>query len=132
MKITWYRLSNWMLGRSIMPASWTLSYEFRPSLPWHAEIHEVCRFWHALHPEQHRTDFWNLSKEEQVEWGEKCLQEKYKVFTNRFYSHCLWQRFTLTDGDGKTIVLQMDNQGTVKQIQKVKRLVEIEEWVEIH
>ena len=115
-----------------MPFGWSLEYEFRPSLPWHADVHEACRYWHSLHPEQHKTGFWYLSHEEQLEWGEKLLQEKYKEFTNRPHMCCLWQRFTLTDINGKTLVLQMDNQGSVKQIQKVKKLVEIEEWVEIH
>lgn len=131
MTINWNLLTSWMLGKSKMPLGFCLSYEFRPSIPWHADVHEACRHWHSLHPEQHRTDFWHLSREEQEEWGEKLLREKYKTFMYRSPLHCCWQRFTLTSGDGKTIVLQMDSQGSVKQVQKVKRLIEVEEWVEI-
>lgn len=131
MTITWNTLTSWMLGRSIMPVGWSLAYEFRPTIPWHVDIHEASHYWHSLHPEQHRTDFWHLSKREQAEWGEKLLQEKYKTFTNRSHLYCLWQRFTLTSGDGKTIVIQMDSQGSVKQVEKVKRMIEVEEWTEI-
>lgn len=131
MTITWNLLTNWMLGRSKMPVGWSLAYEFRPSIPWHVDDHEVCRYWYSLHPELHKTDFWVLSKKEQSEWGKKFLQEKYKTFTNRPHFQCLWQRFTVTDIDGKTLALQMDNQGTVKRVEKVKRMVEIEGWIEM-
>lgn len=118
MNISWALLESYAKGRARMPAGWKLEYEFRPSLVWYPDIHRVHAFWQSQNPD--KRGFWNLEPEERKEWEYKYLEAKYKVFTGRKHWDCAWQRFTLTDINGKKIILQMNSQGHVDQLKEVQ------------
>ncbi len=102
------------------PAGWTIEYEFRPSLIWYPSIHNVHAFWKRENPDKEPRLFWWLKTEEQKEWERQYLQAMYRRYTGRKHWECAWQRFTVTDINGKKIVLQMDNQGRVVQLKEVE------------
>lgn len=128
MTINWNVLEAYAEGRAKLPVGFTLEYEFRPSLNWYPSIHSVHEYWKLNNRDKDERLFWYLDKEEQREWEEKYLLGKYKVFGKRQYFRCLWQRFTLTDINGKSITLMMNNEGRVYQVEKVKKTVTYETY----
>jgi tRNA(Leu) C34 or U34 (ribose-2'-O)-methylase TrmL len=128
MTINWNILEQWAMGQRPLPAGFTLEYEFRPSLRWFPSIHSVHDYWKRFNQDKEGRLFWYLEKSEQQEWEKKYLLEKYKIFGKRQYFRCLWQRFTLTDINGKSITLMMNNKGRVYQVEKVKKTITYETY----
>jgi hypothetical protein len=125
MNITWGLLTNWMTGPWHLPAGWKLEYEFRPSLRWYPDIHQVHGYWIQKNPDKQHGEFWHLEKEEQKNWEDQYLQGRYRQYRGRKHWECSWQRFTLTDINGKQIILQMDNQGHVDEVKYVEQTVRV-------
>ena len=119
MKISWALLEQWARGRGKIPAGCTLEYEFRPSLSWYPNIHTVHAYWITQNPDKEQRMFWHLESSEQKDVEREYLQSKYKQYTKRALCDCSWQRFTLTNMDGKQIILQMDRQGHVIELKQV-------------
>ena len=121
MNISWGMLDQWARGKRKMPAGWTLEYEFRPSLMWYPNLHAVHAYWKWQNPDKQEGLFWHLEKEQRDKVEQAYLQSKYRHFTGRAHGDCSWQRFTLTDINGKQIILQMDSSGHVNELKAVSR-----------
>jgi hypothetical protein len=129
MNISWALLENMAKGRCKIPRGCTLDYEFRPSLMWFPDIHAVHEFWKAKNPDKEPGSYWGLDSDVRNKVEREYLESQYKRFTGRRHYDCAWQRFTLTDCNGKSIILQMNSQGHVDQLQKVTRSIELLEIV---
>lgn len=123
MNISWNLLEQWAKGRGRIPAGCTLEYEFRPSLSWYPNIHTVHAFWIKQNPDKEERLFWHLDGAEQKAVEREYLQSKYKQYTRRAAIDCSWQRFTLTNPQGKKIILQMDRNQHVVELKEVTKPV---------
>ena len=110
MSISWCKLVNWMTGPWKLPVGFSLEYD---SLPRGGNyVDKTCI-----------PDWWKLSAEEL----DKAQQEIIRARNTRFNKavanypgNFCWQRFTLTDINGKEFILQMDSQGRVQQLKRVE------------
>lgn len=120
MTLSWAALEQMAKGRRHIPAGFKLEYEFRPSLSWYPNIHQVHAYWKKKNADKAEGEFWHLEPGQQLDWQRQYLDAKYRVFRGRSHFDCAWQRFTLTDIHGKQFILQMDSKGHVDQLKEVE------------
>lgn len=110
MTLSWSALTV-MMEKGGLPFGYALSYEFRPSIPYHIEGYDVDPKYYELT----KGEYW---RKRDVILAEKHTKWNYQRSLNP--SNFQWQRFTLTDviDEKTTLILQMNSQGHVDQLKE--------------